>query len=234
MQNISWNRILVEGTAIVASILLAFSIDAWWEQRVDDAEARVLVEGMRADFSTSQAELDERIRVVNNIYEANRDFLRRVQSAEIGEELEIPYRVLVGVLGAPTYSPTDSTLQTAMASGDIELVDDPELTNAIALWRQQLADTSEDEILTRNLVVRQLVPELSKQVRLGNAFEYEPLMSLAFSDAGSISGEPVTLMATSELEGLLAQRLFYFRFVVDGLAGIRETQGRILELIDNY
>ena len=29
--NISWPRILAEGTAIVVSILLAFWIQAWWE-----------------------------------------------------------------------------------------------------------------------------------------------------------------------------------------------------------
>lgn len=234
MQNLSWNRILVEGTAIVASILLAFAIDAWWEQRVDDAEARVILEGMRADFTASQAHLDDWLRVVNNIYRANQEFLDRVRAVEVGEELEIPYGILVGLLGSPTYSPTDSTLQTAIASGDIELIDSPELTNMIAVWRQQLADTSEDETLTRELMVMQLVPELSKQLRLGKALEYEPLMSLVRSDIDNISGDPVRLRATSELEGLLAHRLFYFRFVVDGLAGIRATQGRILELIDNY
>jgi len=234
MQNPSWNRILIEGPAIVASILLAFAIDAWWDQRREDAEAQLLVEGMRADFTASQAHLDDWLRVVNNIYKANQAFLEQVKSTAIGEELEIPYGVLVGMLGSPTYSPTDSTLQTAMASGDIELIDDPELTNAIAVWRQQLADTAEDEILTRELMVSQLVPELSKQVRLGKALEYEPLMSLVMSDIDSISGDPVRLRATSELEGLLAHRLFYFTFVVDGLTGIRETQARILELIDNY
>ena len=28
-----WPRLLVEGVAIVASILLAFGIDAWWQDR---------------------------------------------------------------------------------------------------------------------------------------------------------------------------------------------------------
>jgi hypothetical protein len=32
-QDIPWKRLFVEGTAIVVSILLAFGIDAWWQDR---------------------------------------------------------------------------------------------------------------------------------------------------------------------------------------------------------
>ncbi len=31
--DIAWRRLLIEGTAIVLSILLAFAIDAWWQDR---------------------------------------------------------------------------------------------------------------------------------------------------------------------------------------------------------
>jgi len=38
---IPWKRLSVEAAAIVASILLAFAIDAWWGDRQrDEAEAR--------------------------------------------------------------------------------------------------------------------------------------------------------------------------------------------------
>lgn len=34
-QSIAWRRLSIEATVIVASILLAFAIDAWWEERVN-------------------------------------------------------------------------------------------------------------------------------------------------------------------------------------------------------
>lgn len=34
-QKLPWKRLLAEATAIVLSILLAFAIDAWWEDRMD-------------------------------------------------------------------------------------------------------------------------------------------------------------------------------------------------------
>ncbi len=34
-QYVPWKRLSVEAAAIVASILFAFAIDAWWEERLE-------------------------------------------------------------------------------------------------------------------------------------------------------------------------------------------------------
>ena len=42
--SLSWKRIFAEGAAIVASILLAFAIDAWWVDRNEiERESRILM-----------------------------------------------------------------------------------------------------------------------------------------------------------------------------------------------
>ena len=53
MADLTFRRVAIEATAIVLSILLAFAIDAWWEQRGLDADAAVLISGLRADFEAS-------------------------------------------------------------------------------------------------------------------------------------------------------------------------------------
>ena len=49
-QNIPWMRISVEATAIVASILLAFAIDAWWQNRQDRIDEQEILAGLRSEF----------------------------------------------------------------------------------------------------------------------------------------------------------------------------------------
>jgi len=49
--DIPWKRLAAETTAIVASILLAFSIDAWWDDRMEAQGERWLLERLRADFT---------------------------------------------------------------------------------------------------------------------------------------------------------------------------------------
>mgnify|MGYP001816506488 CR=1 FL=1 len=57
-----WIRLLAEGTAIVASILLAFGIDAWWGRIQRQGEAEVLLAGLHgeaaANLTTLRAGLD--------------------------------------------------------------------------------------------------------------------------------------------------------------------------------
>ena len=47
-REIPWKRLVVEGAAIVASILLAFAIDAWWQDRSDQLRVTEYIEQVRA------------------------------------------------------------------------------------------------------------------------------------------------------------------------------------------
>lgn len=50
-----WSGRLVEAFLIVASILLAFAIDAWWDDRSEGREDRALLEGFREDLRAEAA-----------------------------------------------------------------------------------------------------------------------------------------------------------------------------------
>ncbi len=63
-QEIPWKRIIVEATAIVASILLAFAIDAWWESSKaaeDEIESLGLIQ---RDLRETQVQLDSYLEFV--------------------------------------------------------------------------------------------------------------------------------------------------------------------------
>src|SRR5687767_10361472 len=53
--HIYWRRIVAEALAIVASILLAFAIDTWWERRGLAREETVVLQGLLADFQSTAA-----------------------------------------------------------------------------------------------------------------------------------------------------------------------------------
>ena len=57
-QNIPWKRLFAEAAAIVGSILLAFAIDAWWENRSERETEQWLMERLRADFREIRSALD--------------------------------------------------------------------------------------------------------------------------------------------------------------------------------
>ena len=57
MERLNLKRLVAEGSVIVASILLAFAVDAWWTSRQESDEANELL----TDF---KGELSENIRIV--------------------------------------------------------------------------------------------------------------------------------------------------------------------------
>ena len=228
--NIAWARLLAEAVAIVAGILMAFAIDAWWQDRNEQQQAVVLAHQLRADFEASQAHLTDWRRGSRGIHRRTGELLALVRSAEVGETISVPGSLIVAAIGAPTYSPTDSAMQIASATGRLGFLNDDALHNALARWRQLLADTSEDEILIRQIVVSHLVPALAAEVRLGQAFEFDNITGL-FAGQPLDEIEPITITVTTELEAALAERYFYSTFVVDGLSEIFDTQASIIEIL---
>lgn len=232
VRNIPWSRIFAEGILIVVSILLAFWIDAWWQEQVEKKESDALIRALHSDFTASQKHLQEWAAGNAKVLNATSEFLREIRGAPLAGQIEVRHEWLVAAVSAPTFDPTDTSLRTAVATGQIELITDLELRDALAVWRQQLEDTQEDELLIRSIVVNQLVPALARNVRLGRAFEFDPMVNWftgreVFDMEGSY-----TLDVTSEVEGALAERVFYTHFVVEGLHAIRETQGRVLEHLE--
>ena len=57
LQAINWKRIAVEAAAIVVSILLAFAIDAWWDDRQERIEEREVLLGLKSEFSRYRDDL---------------------------------------------------------------------------------------------------------------------------------------------------------------------------------
>ncbi len=49
-RQVPWLRVFVEGVVIVASILLAFGIEAWWDGVQDRAEEHEILLGLRVEF----------------------------------------------------------------------------------------------------------------------------------------------------------------------------------------
>ena len=227
-----WKRLAAEGAAIVISILLAFWIDAWWQNKQALKEAHALITGLHADFQASQLHVEEWRAGNERMLHATTEFLQALRATAIGDELTVQHEWLVAAVGAPTYSPTDTALRTAVATGQIELIEDQALRNALAIWRQQLDDTQEDEILIRGIVADHLVPTLARQVRLGGPFEFDALIDWFLGrQSAEFEGE-YRIRATSELEGVLAERVYYSTFVVEGLGDIYQTQAEILRLLE--
>ena len=148
---ISWKRIFVEGSAIVASILLAFAIDAAWDdvqQRDDDlSQLRSLYD----ELLTHQALLAEGMQAHDNTVQRGVK-LMNVLSAEPDQERADETTMLIqGVIGFYGINAPFGALNTAITSGAIARMQDKELGSALASWPTSIDDLIEEQVLGGNV-----------------------------------------------------------------------------------
>src|SRR5690242_12316467 len=69
--------LLLQAASVVASILLAFAVDAWWEKRTEAAEKNAMLAAFRQELLEERAALDEEL-----VYQrASRDSAKQLLAA---------------------------------------------------------------------------------------------------------------------------------------------------------
>jgi hypothetical protein len=155
-QNIPWKRIAVEAAAIVGSILLAFAIDAWWNDHQDRAEEQKILVGLKSEFEQNleliEIELSYRKAVVDSIFK-----LFDASAATTSLEPE----VLDGLIGDLTWwqniKYSRGAIDGLVQSGGLSLIGNEELRRDLASVPSRYDDTAASELYdqdtTRNVII---------------------------------------------------------------------------------
>ena len=239
-QIISWRRLGIQSLAVLVSILLAFSIDAWWDGHQERGREADLLLAMAADFEASRPQLQDRRALAERTARANGLLLDVLAAQPPGTPLTVPDSLILATLTGPTYEPSTNALDAALASGEIELIKSPELRSQLATWRRTLRDTTEDEFEVRRITNEQVVPELSESIGLAPYFAevlawsggdpFGPGSALRDSSASDLTGSG-TILATTELQGALSVRKFYVEFSAADLETLLLTLDSTLVLL---
>jgi len=225
----------------VVSILVAFAIDAWWDGYQDRQREHEILVGLRADFQSSRSGLVSRMELARRMARGAKDFLDVIRSHQGSEPVEVPDDLVLAVLGGPTYEPAMNTLDSAVASGEIELLRDDDLRAELADWRRILSDTGEDEREVRRVTNEQLIPLLARSLDLGPYFNM--LLTWSGGDpfgAGRLIGNQTrselqgqaSLLVDTELIAALSMRKFYVEFAAADLEELLASLDRSVGILD--
>jgi hypothetical protein len=125
--NIPWKRIYAEGAAIVVSILLAFSIEAWWEEFQNRSEERGILVSLRSEFEQNLAFIETELSYRNAVIQS----ILKIFNASVGRSSLQPQE-LDELIGDVTWwqnieffrGAIDSLLQ----SGSLSLIENEEFS----------------------------------------------------------------------------------------------------------
>jgi len=137
-QNIQWKRIAVEAAAIVGSILLAFWIDASWQNRQDVEQGRRLADALVAELTENDSMLAVMISDSRDASALSRKLLD-VMASTGNEQGANQLRDLGTVFTMWTWLPDIDVYQQAVASGQLLLIDDSNLRFELAGYYSSLS-----------------------------------------------------------------------------------------------
>ena len=157
-KNTSWARLAGEGAAIVASILLAFAIDAWWEDRGQRIEEQQVLQGLRSEFlaihDVLSGHMVEHLRDVKWFEE----FLSMAESIDVEEAAPIVDQTLIVLLNPPTSDVGIGILDALLNSGRIEILTNTVLRAKLAGWEGIMDEVRDDQLLNVKLVHETYIP----------------------------------------------------------------------------
>ena len=155
-QDIPWKRVAVEAATIVGSILLAFAIDAWWQDHQDRAEEQRTLVGLKSEFEQNlgliEIELSYRHTVLDSII--------KIFDASVAP-ISIEPEVLDGLIGDLAWwqniKYSRGAIDGLLQSGRLSLIENEELRRDLVSVPSRFDDTAGSELydqdITRNVVL---------------------------------------------------------------------------------
>lgn len=223
----SWpTRLIAEGVVVVASILTAFALDAWWDRRSAAASLSEALDGIRIELENNRALLVREMGSLDRITGAGNAVLDRMQANEARASIAIADTLAFLISGwAPSLEVSLGAVDALIASGRLAEVGDARLRLGLAGLRDRFADVVEDELVGRRIHVDQQGPLLS---RLTHLRELAPLDAAFFSGV-DVAKTPVLHLGDIAYPNSLELRNIIYRKV--GWYG--SARGEITTLIEH-
>jgi len=152
--------LLTEMVLIVASILLAFALDSWWQDRKDAHEEVQLLQGLQEEFTQNRQTLEYYLEF-NQRGIQQLTVLTAAASSGYWEQGPVsPDKAMEGLVIPPTSDLGSGVLSTLITSGRLDLLRDQVLRNKLAAWNGIYGELQDDELLARQFVFDTVLPYL--------------------------------------------------------------------------
>lgn len=226
---IPWKRIATEGAAIVVSILLAFSIQAWWEDRNERRAERWLLGRLQADFNGIKNDLA----VVRDDHEltqaATIALLERTAvdgpvtvTAELAEMIGLVFLV------SRTFNPGSGSVDAFLSNEMSTQVENQPLADLLIRWSGLVEELQEEEAQMQKGVSERWTPFIASRVEVAPLVHIvDPLYSQLPSQVVGLPAD-MQIQADAEFRNHVVDRYKWQLLALRDLAPIEKTVDDVL------
>ena len=131
-RHIRGSRLLIEVLVVVASILIAFSLDAWWSKRAEGRTETAHLRALQSDFEQNVSRLKVHIEREERIADASRRLLLVAISPTTPSPEDSVSNLLGQVFNSGRFDPVMGAYEALVNSGGLAQVRDDSLRLALA------------------------------------------------------------------------------------------------------
>ena len=118
-----WTKFGFESLLIIASILIAFSIEGWRQDQANAEQEQVLLEALAIDFEQAKLTLESEKAMHTNVASYGEQIIHLADSGGVPESERVRFQAMVGAhFGRALFSPPMGTVQTILGSGQLNLI----------------------------------------------------------------------------------------------------------------
>lgn len=164
---IPWARFGVEAVLIVASILVAFAIDAWWDSRSARMQEIALLNSLSQDFEEAASEFDRSKSVQLLIARAGETLITYSEVGSVPIEERERFDLLISQHFARyTFDSPTGTVDSAIGSGKINLLSNQRLVAELTQWSAAVEEVRQLQTDARAHFYTRIYPYLASRYDL--------------------------------------------------------------------
>jgi len=214
-QKIPWPRIFAESAIIVASILLALWVDAWWDTRQQSIEEVAILKPLREEALEVQQAIAENRTYTREILAATTKLANLTLEGTTEDQKDEIHRLIADFIWHVEPSSTDApVLESLFYTGDLELISSSELRREISQVRTRLSGLRSEVLRDSNFYNLRIIPYLQQNTDMAQ-FYTVPSSQPGFPDRtyvyeGLLSSpvkSQLELLGKTEFQNLVLHRL---------------------------
>ena len=179
VKKVPWKRLTAEAGAIVISILLAFAIDAWWDDRRDQQAEQWLLQRLKADFVEIQSSLQLIEQEHRETSAACIALLNFPMGTPLPASPEVDRMVALVFLTSRTFNPGSGAAAAFLNNEGASLVENQPLANLLLAWPGVVEELKEEDAFLQEGIANRWIPFLKSRVSLGPYLaSYPEIMSV--------------------------------------------------------
>ena len=226
----SGSTLVVEGIVIVASILLAFGIDAWWDDRRAVLDEREHIAQLTFDFRANATRLADIRSIHEAALDASYEILARAGVGGVSRSSATTAELVILSIRSWTYDPVLGGINSLIQSGDLGLLRNDSLRLAVAAWPDIARDLSDDERLEQRALFDRIGPYLAEKGAMIDVLlaggKLNRIDAGPRSDLTNLLADPIFLQLT-------AWRINNLENVLDEVQIVEKSIQHILNLLEN-